>query len=115
MSRDETWCTDSVQLEQLMSGSAPAPPGVAAKSLRNHGLLDNPCLACGLRNSGAQLRHLAGEDQMTRRQVPRMDGGREVFLKKLRRYPADRALLRFSDGRKARDFWNLVQYVLDRR
>jgi hypothetical protein len=51
---------------------------------------------------------------MTRRQSPRMDG-REAFLKKLRRYPVDRALSRFGEGRKARDFWNLVQYVLDRR
>ena len=51
---------------------------------------------------------------MTRRQGPRTDG-REAFLKKLRRYPADRALMRFSEGRKSRDFWDLVQYVLDRR
>ena len=51
---------------------------------------------------------------MTRRQGSRMDG-RETFLKKLRRYPADRALSRFGEGRKGRDFWNLVQYVLDRR
>ena len=51
---------------------------------------------------------------MTRRQGPRMEG-RETFLKKLRRYPADRALVRLGEGRKARDFWDLVQYVLDRR
>ena len=51
---------------------------------------------------------------MTRRPAPRTDG-HEAFLKKLRRYPADRALLRFSEGRKAKDFWNLVQYVLDKR
>jgi hypothetical protein len=51
---------------------------------------------------------------MTRRLEPRMDG-REAFLKKLRRYPADRALMRIGEGRKARDFWDLVQYVLDRR
>ena len=50
---------------------------------------------------------------MTRR-GPRMDG-REAFLKKLRRYPADRALVRVGEGRKGRDFWDLVQYVLDRR
>jgi hypothetical protein len=41
--------------------------------------------------------------------------GREAVLKKLRRYPVDRALTRVGEGRKARDFWNLVQYVLDRR
>jgi len=41
--------------------------------------------------------------------------GRETFLRKLRRYPADRALSRFGEGRKARDFWDLVQLVLDRR
>ena len=51
---------------------------------------------------------------MTRRQEPRMDG-REAFLKKLRRYPADRALVRIGEGRKARDFWDLVQYVLANR
>jgi hypothetical protein len=51
---------------------------------------------------------------MTRRPSSRMDD-RDVFLKKLRRYPADRALSRFGEGRKARDFWSLVQYVLDRR
>ena len=51
---------------------------------------------------------------MTRRPAPRTDG-HEAFLKKLRRYPADRALLRFSEGRKAKDFWDLVQYVLDKR
>jgi hypothetical protein len=54
------------------------------------------------------------EGLMTRRQGSRLDG-REAFLKKLRRFPADRALMRFGEGRKARDFWNLVQYVLDRR
>jgi len=51
--------------------------------------------------------------------MPRRHGsrtnGREEFLKKLRRYPVDRALSRVGEGRKARDFWNLVQYVLDRR
>lgn len=51
---------------------------------------------------------------MTRRQM-RMDGREAAFLKKLRRYPADRALSRFGEGRKAREFWSLVQYVLDRR
>jgi hypothetical protein len=51
---------------------------------------------------------------MTRRPSPRMDG-RDAFLRKLRRYPADRALSRFGEGRKARDFWNLVQLVLERR
>ena len=51
---------------------------------------------------------------MTRRQGPRVDG-QERFLKKLRRYPADRALQRFGEGRKGRDFWDLVQYVLDHR
>ena len=51
---------------------------------------------------------------MTRRQGPRIDG-QERFLKKLRRYPADRALQRFGEGRKGRDFWNLVQYVLEHR
>lgn len=51
---------------------------------------------------------------MTRRPSSRMDG-REAFLKKLRRFPADRALSRFGEGRKAREFWSLVQYVLDRR
>ena len=51
---------------------------------------------------------------MTRRPGSRSDG-REAFLRKLRRYPADRALSRFGEGRKARDFWALVQYVLDRR
>jgi hypothetical protein len=51
---------------------------------------------------------------MRRRQGPRMDD-REAFLKKLRRYPADRAVSRFAEDRKAREFWNLVQYVLDRR
>ena len=51
---------------------------------------------------------------MTRREGPRMDG-RDAFLKKLRRYPADRALVRVGEGRKARDFWDLVQYVLTNR
>ena len=51
---------------------------------------------------------------MTRRPTSRING-REEFLKKLRRYPADRAVSRFGEGRKARDFWDLVQYVLDRR
>ena len=51
---------------------------------------------------------------MTRRQGPRVDG-QERFLKKLRRYPADRALQRFGEGRKGRDFWDLVQYVLEHR
>ena len=49
-----------------------------------------------------------------RREGVRMDG-REAFLKKLRRYPADRSLMRVGEGRKARDFWDLVRYVLDRR
>ena len=51
---------------------------------------------------------------MTRRDGTRMDG-RDAFLKKLRRYPADRALMRIGEGRKARDFWDLVQYVLAHR
>ena len=51
---------------------------------------------------------------MTRREDARMDG-RDAFLKKLRRYPADRALMRVGEGRKARDFWDLVQYVLAQR
>jgi hypothetical protein len=51
---------------------------------------------------------------MTRRQGSRPDVGHEEFLKKLRRYPADRALMRFSEGRKAREFWSLVQLVLER-
>ena len=51
---------------------------------------------------------------MIRRQDSRIDG-REAFLKKLRRYPADRALMRIGEGRKARDFWDLVQYVLANR
>lgn len=51
---------------------------------------------------------------MPRRQGSRVNG-REAVLKKLRRYPVDRALSRVGEGRKARDFWNLVQYVLDRR
>jgi hypothetical protein len=51
---------------------------------------------------------------MTRRQGPRIDD-RDAFLKKLRRYPADRALARIGEGRKARDFWDLVQYVLAQR
>ena len=51
---------------------------------------------------------------MTRRDGTRMDG-RDAFLKKLRRYPADRALMRVGEGRKARDFWDLVQYVLAHR
>jgi hypothetical protein len=50
---------------------------------------------------------------MTRRQGSRPEG-HEEFLKKLRRYPADRALMRFGEGRKAREFWSLVQYVLER-
>ena len=41
--------------------------------------------------------------------------GRDAFLKKLRRYPADRALMRVGEGRKARDFGDLVQYVLAHR
>ena len=44
-----------------------------------------------------------------------MEGREEAFLRKLRRYPADRALARLGEGRKARDFWDLVQYVLGRR
>jgi hypothetical protein len=51
---------------------------------------------------------------MPRRQGSRMNG-REEVLKKLRRYPVDRALTRVGEGRKARDFWDLVQYVLERR
>lgn len=49
-----------------------------------------------------------------RRQSPRTDG-REAFLRKLRRYPVDRALSRLGEGRKARDFWDMVQIVLERR
>ena len=52
--------------------------------------------------------------RVRRRPSPRMDG-RDAFLRKLRRYPADRSLSRFGEGRKARDFWSLVQIVLDRR
>jgi hypothetical protein len=51
---------------------------------------------------------------MTRRQGPRTEGPEE-FLKRLRRYPADRALMRVGEGRKARDFWDLVEYVLANR
>ena len=40
---------------------------------------------------------------MPRRQGSRMDG-REAFLKKLRRYPVDRALSRVGEGRKAMEF-----------
>jgi len=58
--------------------------------------------------------NLREEESMPRRQGSRTNG-REEFLKKLRRYPVDRALSRVGEGRKARDFWNLVQYVLDRR
>ena len=58
--------------------------------------------------------YLLWEAAMTRRPMPRLNG-REAFLKKLRRYPADRVVSRLGEGRRARDFWDLVQYVLDRR
>jgi hypothetical protein len=51
---------------------------------------------------------------MTRRPTARMSE-RQTFLKKLRRYPVDRALSRVGEGRKGRDFWDLVQYVLAHR
>jgi hypothetical protein len=67
---------------------------------------------CDIR--ATRYRDFHREDSMTRRQGPRTSD-REAFLKKLRRYPADRALSRFGEGRTGRDFWDLVQYVLDRR
>jgi hypothetical protein len=51
---------------------------------------------------------------MTRRPTSRMSE-QQTFLKKLRRYPVDRALSRVGEGRKGRDFWDLVQYVLAHR
>ena len=56
----------------------------------------------------------AGRKSMTRRPTSRSNE-RETFLKKLRRYPVDRALSRVGEGRRARDFWDLVQMVLARR
>ena len=49
----------------------------------------------------------------TRARAARHDGQTrdEGFLKKLRRYPADRALMRLGESRKARNFWDLVSYV----
>ena len=72
-------------------------------------------MARELRYSGAsELQTPVRREAMTRRPTSRMSE-RETFLKKLRRYPVDRALSRFGEGRKARDFWNLVQYVLARQ
>ena len=51
---------------------------------------------------------------MTRRATARTSE-HATFLRKLRRYPVDRVLSRVGDGRKGRDFWDLVQYVLAHR
>lgn len=51
---------------------------------------------------------------MTRRPTARTSA-QATFIKKLRRYPVDRVLSRVGDGRKGRDFWDLVQYVLAHR
>ena len=98
------WCTDSVQLEH----------GLAAS--RAEGSVKWTTLAwpvdCHIHDRNFEI-YLGGAP-MTRREGTRTDG-RDAFLKKLRRYPADRALARVGEGRRGRDFWDLVQYVLANR
>ena len=55
-----------------------------------------------------------GREEMTRRATVRTSE-QSTFLRKLRRYPVDRALSQVGNGRKGRDFWDLVQYVLAQR
>ena len=76
----------------LLKAPAPGPHKSAAKADRRRGIRSPS-------GSGA------------RRGVPK---AHEEFLRKLRRYPADRALMRFVEGRKAHDFWKIVQYVAQR-
>jgi hypothetical protein len=66
------------------------------------------CLLWDIRNvEGGALSRLY---EVARRIGNRLE--QETFLKKLRRYPVERALSRVGDVRKERNFRDLVQYVL---
>jgi hypothetical protein len=104
-------CTDSVQLEHGRTGLGLQARPNCRGIYRLWTTLAWP-VDCQVHDRSFKIS--LGGVPMTRREGTRMDG-RDAFLKKLRRYPADRALMRVGEGRKARDFWDLVEYVLAQR